>query len=413
MMNEDHLDKLAKLEKMAQTTEETTTLAEPAQQKVVTGNLFTQGIANAQTKVPTTTALPSTEIDKLMTEINIDDSQTIMHFGSKAQEQLTTISDKMLDGVKNKDLGSAGNDLNAMIAVIRGFDIDELNPNQKLGFFDRLLGKAKPVAKFIQKYEDVRKQIDSITDKLEVHKTTLLTDITSLNRLYNANLDFFNTLENYIKAGDEKLHELDDKTIPEKVALAEANAETIQAQELRDLRAARDELDRRVHDLRLTRQVAMQGLPGIRLIQENDKSLVNKINSTLVNTVPLWRQQLATAVTIYRSAQAADTVKAATDLTNDLLKSNAENLKQANAETRKQLERGVFDIETIKHANTLLIETLEESLLIAEDGKKARALAVIELQNCEEALRKTLASAKAMRSVASVESLEPAVQQQS
>jgi uncharacterized protein YaaN involved in tellurite resistance len=275
------------------------------------------------------------------------------------------------------------------------------------------LGKAKPVAKFIQKYEDVRKQIDSITDKLEVHKTTLLTDITSLNRLYNANLDFFNTLENYIKAGDEKLHELDDKTIPEKVALAEANAETIQAQELRDLRAARDELDRRVHDLRLTRQVAMQGLPGIRLIQENDKSLVNKINSTLVNTVPLWRQQLATAVTIYRSAQAADTVKAATDLTNDLLKSNAENLKQANAETRKQLERGVFDIETIKHANTLLIETLEESLLIAEDGKKARALAVIELQNCEEALRKTLASAKAMRSVASVEPLEPAVQQQS
>jgi uncharacterized protein YaaN involved in tellurite resistance len=413
MMNEDHLDKLAKLEKMAQTTEETTTLAEPAQQKVVTGNLFTQGIANAQTKVPTTTALPSTEIDKLMTEINIDDSQTIMHFGSKAQEQLTTISDKMLDGVKNKDLGSAGNDLNAMIAVIRGFDIDELNPNQKPGFFDRLLGKAKPVAKFIQKYEDVRKQIDSITDKLEVHKTTLLTDITSLDRLYNANLDFFNTLENYIKAGDEKLHELDDKTIPEKVALAEANAETIQAQELRDLRAARDELDRRVHDLRLTRQVAMQGLPGIRLIQENDKSLVNKINSTLVNTVPLWRQQLATAVTIYRSAQAADTLKAATDLTNDLLKSNAENLKQANAETRKQLERGVFDIETIKHANTLLIETLEESLLIAEDGKKARALAVIELQNCEEALRKTLASAKAMRSVASVEPLEPAVQQQS
>jgi uncharacterized protein YaaN involved in tellurite resistance len=398
---------------MAQTTEETTTLAEPAQQKVVTGNLFTQGIANAQTKVPTTTALPSTEIDKLMTEINIDDSQTIMHFGSKAQEQLTTISDKMLDGVKNKDLGSAGNDLNAMIAVIRGFDIDELNPNQKPGFFDRLLGKAKPVAKFIQKYEDVRKQIDSITDKLEVHKTTLLTDITSLDRLHNANLDFFNTLENYIKAGDEKLHELDDKTIPEKVALAEANAETIQAQELRDLRAARDELDRRVHDLRLTRQVAMQGLPGIRLIQENDKSLVNKINSTLVNTVPLWRQQLATAVTIYRSAQAADTLKAATDLTNDLLKSNAENLKQANAETRKQLERGVFDIETIKHANTLLIETLEESLLIAEDGKKARALAVIELQNCEEALRKTLASAKAMRSVASVEPLEPAVQQQS
>lgn len=341
----------------------------------------------------------NTEVVKLMTEIDITDSQTILFFGSKAQEQLTSISDKMLDGVKNKDLGAAGNDLNAMVTVIRGFDIDALNPNQKAGFFDRLLGKAKPVAKFIQRYEEVRKQIDGITDKLEVHKTTLLTDITSLDRLYNANLEFFNTLESYIKAGEEKLVQLDDKTIPEKVKQTEASDQAIAAQELRDLRAARDELDRRVHDLRLTRQVAMQGLPGIRLIQENNKGLINKINSTLVNTVPLWRQQLATAVTIYRSAQAADTVKAATDLTNDLLKSNAENLKLANAETRKQLERGVFDIETIKQANTLLIETLEESLQIAEDGKKARALAVTELQACEAALRKTLASAKAMRPV--------------
>jgi uncharacterized protein YaaN involved in tellurite resistance len=395
MMNEEHLDNA---ESTATTAETATTIAEPVQKKVITGNLFDKitipPVPASEAQPP---VAPSAEVGKLMTEINIADSQTILHFGSKAQEQLTTISDKMLDGVKNKDLGKAGNDLNAMVAVIRGFDIDELNPNQQPGFFDRLLGKAKPVAKFIQRYEEVRKQIDGITDRLEVHKTTLLTDITSLDRLYNANLDFFHSLENYIKAGEEKLTELDDKTIPAKANQAEASDQTLLSQELRDLRAARDELDRRVHDLRLTRQVAMQGLPGIRLIQENDKGLVSKINSTLVNTVPLWRQQLATAVTIYRSAQAADTVKAATDLTNDLLKSNAENLKQANAQTRKQIERGVFDIETIKHANTLLIETLEESLQIAENGQKARALAVTELQACESALRKTLASAKAMR----------------
>jgi uncharacterized protein YaaN involved in tellurite resistance len=391
-MNEEQQDKTV------MPTEAMSTATEAAQKTIITGNISDQATPAVPASVETTPAPPpTTEVGKLMVEIDITDSHSILSFGSKAQEQLTTISDKMLDGVKNKDLGSAGNDLNAMVAVIRGFDIDELNPNQQPGFFDKLLGKAKPVAKFIQKYEEVRKQIDSITDKLEVHKTTLLTDITSLDRLYNANLNFFNTLENYIQAGDEKLKELNGNVIPEKAKQAELNDQTIFAQQLRDLRAARDELDRRVHDLRLTRQVAMQGLPSIRLIQENNKSLINKINSTLVNTVPLWRQQLATAVTIYRSAQAADTVKAATDLTNDLLRSNAENLKQANAETRKQLERGVFDIEVIKQANTLLIETLEESLLIAEDGKKARAQAAIELQTCEAALRKTLASAKAMR----------------
>ncbi len=130
-----------------------------------------------------------------MAEINLADSKSILFFGSKAQEQLTVISDKMLDGVKNKDAGPVGNDLNAMVATIRGFDIDELNPNQKPGFFSRLLGKAKPVVKFLQQYEEVRKQIDGITDKLEIHKTTLLKDITALDRLYAANLDYFHTLE--------------------------------------------------------------------------------------------------------------------------------------------------------------------------------------------------------------------------
>lgn len=333
------------------------------------------------------------KIGQLLTEINMSDTKTIMFFGSKAQEQLTTISDKMLDGVKNKDIGPAGNDLSEMVATLRGFDIDELDPNQKPGFFDRLLGKAKPVVKFLQQYETVRKQIDGITDKLEIHKTALLTDITALDRLYAANLDYYHTLEHYIAAGEQKLKALDEQTIPEKAKQTESSEAVIAAQELRDLRSARDDLERRVHDLRLTRQVAMQSLPGIRLVQENDKGLVNKINSTIVNTVPLWRQQLATAVTIYRSAQAADTVKAATDLTNELLQSNAETLKQANAETRKQIERGVFDIETIKSANQLLISTIEESLQIADAGKKARAEAVTQLEECEAALRKTLAAA--------------------
>jgi uncharacterized protein YaaN involved in tellurite resistance len=334
-------------------------------------------------------------VKQLLNEIDVSNTQSIIFFGSKAQEQLTTISDRMLDGVKNKDIGPAGDDLNEMVATIRGFEVDDLDPNKKQGFFDRLMGKAKPVVKFLQQYEEVRKQIDMITDKLERHKTNLLTDIVSLDKLYQANLDYFHTLEDYIAAGEEKLRELDDAVIPEQARKAETSGEVIDAQNLRDLRAARDDLERRVHDLRLTRQVSMQSLPGIRLVQENDKGLVNKINSTIVNTVPLWRQQLATAVTIYRSSQAAETVKAATDLTNELLAANAENLKQANAETRKQLERGVFDIETVKKANETLIATIEESLQIADQGKKMRSEAVAQLEQCETELKKTLASAHA------------------
>jgi uncharacterized protein YaaN involved in tellurite resistance len=241
----------------------------------------------------------------------------------------------------------------------------------------------------------VRDHIERITIDLERHKTRLLTDVTSLDRLYDANLNYFRELEHYIAAGDAKLKELDEETIPKLAGDVEQADDMVQAQNLRDLRGARDDLERRVHDLRLTRQVAMQALPSIRLVQENDKGLINKINSTLVNTVPLWRQQLAQAITIYRSGRAAETVKAATDLTNELLRANAENLKTANAEARRQIERGVFDIETVKKANQALIETIEESLAIADEGKRARAAAAAELTQMEDDLRKSLAAASA------------------
>ncbi len=338
-------------------------------------------------------------LDQLMAEIDLSDSNSIIFFGSKAQEQLTTISDNMLEGVRNKDVGSAGSSLNNMVSILRGFDIEGLDPTKKQGFFARLFAKifggVKPVARFIQEYEGVRKQIDVVTDDLESHKTQLLRDIKSLDKLYEANLDYFHALEHYISAGEEKLRIVDTQLIPEVESKHANTEEVLDAQELRDLRAARDDLERRVHDLKLTRQVAMQGLPSIRLVQENDKGLVNKINSTLVNTVPLWRQQLAQAVTIFRSGQAAKSVKAATDLTNDLLEKNAENLRTANREVREQMERGVFDIEAVKRANENLIATIEESLQIADEGKRKRAEAEAQLQELEGELRKTLASAHA------------------
>jgi uncharacterized protein YaaN involved in tellurite resistance len=218
--------------------------------------------------------------------------------------------------------------------------------------------------------------------------------------LYEKTLDFYDELALYISAGTEKLAELDNKVIPKKataVDKAKEDDQVMVAQELRDLRAARDDLERRVHDLKLTRQVTMQSLPSIRLVQENDKSLVTKINSTLVNTVPLWETQLAQAVTIQRSAEAAAAVRSANDLTNELLTSNAANLRSSNKLIREEMERGVFDIEAVKQANADLIGTIEESLQIADDGKAKRAAAEVDLKKMEADLRDTLASAKARK----------------
>jgi uncharacterized protein YaaN involved in tellurite resistance len=337
------------------------------------------------------------QLGRLLQELDLNDTHSILFFGSKAQERLTEVSDQMLEGVRAKDVGPAGAALSEMVTTLKGFRVDDLNPNRKPGFLARLTGKGRPVVKFLQEYEAVRDQIETISGQLERHKTKLLTDVTALDRLYAANLDYFRTLEQYIAAGEAKLVELDESTIPGLAAQVETSKDMVEVQRLKDLRGARDELERRVHDLKLTRQVTMQGLPSIRMVQENDKGLINKINSTLVNTVPLWRQQLAQAVTIYRSGEAADTIRAATDLTNDLLRANADNLKSANAEARRQIERGVFDIEVVKHANQTLIETIEESLAIADEGKRARAVASQELERLEADLRRTLTSASARR----------------
>jgi len=333
-----------------------------------------------------------------MQEIDIADTQSIISFGSSAQGELQEISQAMLTDVRNKDVGPAGDSLQNIVTTIRGFSVSELDVRRQRSWWERLLGRTAPFAKFLARYETVQLQIDNITDDLLNHEHRLLKDIKSLDKLYGKTLDFYDELALYIVAGEEKLKELDAGAIPAKAAEVEAAAENekiIKAQELRDLRAARDDLERRVHDLKLTRQVTMQSLPSIRLVQENDKSLVTKINSTLVNTVPLWETQLAQAVTIQRSREAAAAVRGAADLTNQLLTANAENLQQANRAVREEMERGVFDIEAVKSANATLIATIEESLKIADEGKAKRAAAEEDLKKMEAELRETLAAAKA------------------
>jgi uncharacterized protein YaaN involved in tellurite resistance len=352
---------------------------------VPTGSVVTYAQADAEEKQ---------RIDKALAELNIKDSNSIIFFGARAQEQLTSISENMLEGVRNKDTGPAGAALSDMLAKLRGFKVDDLDPKHKPGFLGRLLGAANPITHFVQQYEEVRKQIDDISNRLDSHKNKMMEDIVKLDRLYDANLAYYHTLAEYIAAGDEMLRRLDTDVIPAMAKAAEG-ADMVKSQELRDMRQMRDDLERRVHDLKLTRQVAMQSLPSIRLVQENDKSLVTKINSTMSNTIPLWKQQLAQAVTIYRASEAAKTVKEATDLTNELLKKNADTLRQTNAEVRQQVERGIVDIEAVKYAHDQLIATIEESLSIADEGKKKRAEAEKELSGLESSLKQALAQASA------------------
>jgi len=356
--------------------------------------------ADAVVSLEKADAPQSAEIKSRMAEIDMGDTQSIIGFGSGAQAELQEISQAMLQDVRNKDVGPAGDSLRTIVTTIRGFSVSELDVRRERSWWERLLGRAAPFAKFTAKFEKVQGQIDRVTDELLTHEHTLLKDIKSLDMLYEKTLQFYDELALYIAAGEAKLAELDATTIPAKQAEVDAAPEADQvmvAQELRDIRAARDDLERRVHDLKLTRQVTMQSLPSIRLVQENDKSLVTKINSTLVNTVPLWETQLAQAVTIQRSVEAAAAVRDANDLTNELLTSNAQNLRESNKVIRTEMERGVFDIEAVKQANADLIGTIQESLQIADEGKARRASAEKDLQEMEANLRDTLASAKAAK----------------
>ena len=333
-------------------------------------------------------------VNKYMSELDMSDTNSIIFFGSKAQQELTTISSTMLDGVRNKDVGPAGDALTNMVSALKGFDARSLDPNRKPNFFMRLLGMGQDnLVRFQSKFDTVQGQVDQIEIDLEKQKTVMLTDIEKLDKLYDANLDYFHDLELWIDAGEKKLALLNEEDIPALEAKAEQSGEMLDAQAVRDLRSARDDLERRVHDLRLTRQVTMQSLPSIRLVQENDKALVNKINSIVVNTKPLWQQQLAQAIAIHNMAKTGQAVEAAQDLTNDLLKANADNLRAGNAQVREQIERGVFDIETVQEANDSLMGAINDSLMIADEAKKKRAAAVVAMQSMENDLKAVLKSA--------------------
>ncbi len=334
------------------------------------------------------------ELDRAMAEIDLDDSNSIMFFGTAAQTEVTAVADQMLEGVRSKETGPAGTALSEMVSTLRGFPVEELDPSRKRGLLTRVLGRSRPVARVLQRYEQVRGQIDGISNRLDAHTSALMKDVGMLDRLYGKTLAYFHDLAVYIAAGEEWLRRFDEETLPGLVRAAEDSSDPLAAQNLRDLRARRDDLERRVHDLKLTRQVTMQSLPSIRLVQENDKALISKIGSTMANTIPLWRQQLAMAVTIARSAEAGETLTEATDLTNELLTANADRLRESSESIRTQIERGVVDIAAVKQANDALINTIDDALRIADEGRRQRAAAEQQLVVCEAELKQALLAAR-------------------
>ncbi|MPZ17630.1 MAG: toxic anion resistance protein [Luteitalea sp.] len=346
--------------------------------------------------VPYDAAAPErrVEIERAMGELELGDSNSILFFGTAAQDEVTSVADEMLEGVRHKDTGPAGQALNEMVRTLRGLPIEELDPKKKRGLFARFFGGSKPVERMLLRYGQVRTQVDAISNRLDAETSALMKDVAMLDRLYDRTIDYFEKLAVYIAAGEEQLRRLDRETLPALAKEAETSGDVLKAQELRDLRAKRDDLERRVHDLKLTRQVTLQSLPSIRLVQQNDKALVGKIASTMANTIPLWRQQLAMALTIARSTEAGETLKKATDLTNELLTANADALRSSTETIRTQAERGVVDVDAVKRANDALIATIDDTLRIADEGKRQRAEAEKQLITCETELKQALISAR-------------------
>lgn len=329
------------------------------------------------------------EIAKKKSVISPDDTQSILLFGSDAQSGMQQVSAKMLDGVKSKDAGEVGDVMNKVVLEIRGFDVSGLTEEQ--GFLGKLFSRVSPVALAIQKYESVKSQINALKMDLERHKGVMLRDAEFLDRLYKEAILCFQKLEEYIFAGEQQLNDWNTDVIPP--VAEKAATDQLAAEELRKLSAARDMLERRIHDLKLTQTVTMQSLPSIGMLQDNDNGLVLKIESTIQNTIPLWEIQLAQAVAIANSREAGKAVRKSNDLTNEMLTKNAANLRQGNAEVRTELERGIIDIESLKTAHADLIGTITDSIEIANKGREARVSATMDMEKMNSELAQVLQEA--------------------
>lgn len=333
----------------------------------------------------TLTAEEKRMVDEFSKQIDITESDVILQYGSEAQKKIASFSDTALEKVRTKDLGEIGDLMSNLVVELKGFDGEE-----KGGILGFLKKGSNKVLALKARYDKAEVNVDKISRLLEEHQIVLLKDIAMLDELYDRNLTNFKELSMYILAGQKKLKEIKETELPKLVEKAEKSGLPEDSQAANDLANALNRFEKKLHDLELTRMISIQMAPQIRLVQNNNILMTEKIQSSLVNTIPLWKSQMVLALGISHSKKAMQAQREVTDMTNTLLKKNADTLKQATIQTAIETERGIVDIETLQHTNEQLISTLDEVLKIQEEGRVKRAEAQQELLRIEEQLNKKL-----------------------
>ena len=318
-------------------------------------------------------------------QIDLSDSAAVLQYGAGAQKKMADFSETALDNVKTKDLGEVGTLLSDVVTELKSFDAEE--EKGFLGFFTKSSNKLTAMK---AKYAKAEVNVDRICQVLEGHQVQLLKDAAMLDKMYELNLTYFKELTMYILAGTKKLKKVQTEELPALLARAEKSGLPEDAQAARDLDARCKRFEKKLHDLELTRMISMQTAPQIRLVQDNDTVMVEKIQSTIVNTVPLWKNQMVLALGAAHSAQAAEAQKKVSDMTNELLMKNAAALKTVSAEVARESERGVVDMETLRQTNAQLIATLDDVVKIQEEGHQKRMAAEAEMQKMEAELKNRL-----------------------
>lgn len=326
-------------------------------------------------------------------KIDLTNSGMIMAYGTGAQNKIAKFSDSALENIKTKDLGEMGDLLSSVVVQLKGFEEEE----DDKGFMSFFKKKSNKITALKAKYDAAEVNVDKIVDALNRHQIQLLKDVGMLDQMYEENKNYFKELSMYIIAGKKKIAKVKEEELPALIAKASESGLPEDAQAANDLAALLNRFEKKVHDLELTRMVSIQMAPQIRLVQNNDTIMAEKIQSTIVNTIPLWKSQMVLALGVAHSNQAAKAQTEVTNLTNELLRQNAATLKMATIETAKVSERGVVDMDTLVNTNKSLIETLDEVMQIQEEGRNKRAEAEVELRKMEEELRKKLLETKKLR----------------
>lgn len=336
-------------------------------------------------EVPVLTPEEQKMVNDFAAKIDIENTNQILQYGAGTQKKMADFSDTALENVKTQDLGEIGELISNVVGELKDFDVQE--EGKFFGFFRKQTSKIENLK---NKYDKAQANVEKITDSLQQHQVRLMKDSAMLDKMYEQNLNYFKELTMYILAGKKKLEETRNGKLAEMKNKAALSGLPEDAQAARDLDEKCSRFEKKLHDLELTRTIAMQTAPQIRLIQNNDTVMVEKIQTTIVNTIPLWKSQMVLALGIAHSAEAAQAQRQVTDITNELLRKNAETLHMVTVETAKESERGIVDLETLQKTNADLIQTLDDVMRIQMEGRQKRQAAEMEMHRMEEELKRKL-----------------------